>query len=210
MFEEVAMRVRSRVGVVLGAAAVLFGLVLASSVIATPPDNHKVTICHATNSNTNPYLVIDVDIASSGYLKAGHNGHEGPIWYDGAKDAKVKWGDIIPSYDYAQTSFHFDGLNWTEEGEAIWDNGCVIGTETAQPTPEQSVAGETDVPTVAPTPFQTQLGETDAPSLPATSTSVGQASGPGADATALFAMLAGLLAALVMLTPGATRAHGSP
>ena len=40
----------------------------------------------------------------------------------------MNWGDIIPPYDYQPDDeapvFHYDGLNWTDEGQAIWENDC--------------------------------------------------------------------------------------
>jgi uncharacterized repeat protein (TIGR01451 family) len=115
-----------------GIAAIVLTFGLATSAFATSPTGHQVTICHGTNSETNPYVQETVDISSSGLdegqLKGGHNGHIGPVWYPGAKAAKVVWGDIIPPYDYVNGSFsfHFDGLNWDAAGQAIYKTGCVI------------------------------------------------------------------------------------
>jgi hypothetical protein len=36
-------------------------------------DGHKITICHATNSETNPYVVITIDIAA--WNDEGGHGH---------------------------------------------------------------------------------------------------------------------------------------
>jgi hypothetical protein len=38
-----------------------------------PPDGHKVTICHGTASESNPYVLITVDEEALG----GHFGHDG-------------------------------------------------------------------------------------------------------------------------------------
>jgi hypothetical protein len=100
---------------------------VASTVLATAPTGHQVTICHATDSNSHPYVTDTVDISSSGDLSGGHSKHTGPLW-----DGQVKkWGDIIPPYDYTNDSgtFHFDGLNWTEDGQAIYNNGCKVPEE---------------------------------------------------------------------------------
>jgi hypothetical protein len=127
---------RSRLSTATAAAALAGGLLVvgAAPVMATPPDVHKVTICHATASQDNPYLQQSVDIASSGsdegQLQGGHAGHTGAVWYQGIVG---KWGDIIPPYDYAPTGYHFDGLNWDADGQAIYRNDCLAPQSESQP-----------------------------------------------------------------------------
>src|SRR5258706_11793503 len=97
----------------------------------------KVTICHATDSTSNPYVVNQPN--KSGDV-SGHDGHNGPIFpltVDG------KWGDIIPPFDYGEGQ-HYSGKNWTTEGQAIYNNDC----EIPEVTP-------TITPTVTPTPTPT-------------------------------------------------------
>lgn len=104
---------------------------------ATQPPDHKVTICHRNDNDKDPYVVETVDIASSGYLQAGHNDHTGPIWAPGMKAEHDKWGDIIPPYTYTKDDgsvFTYDGLNWSSRGEAIYDNGCKIPLTPTQTT----------------------------------------------------------------------------
>jgi len=74
----------------------------------------KVTICHRTNSNTNPYNQITVAIASANFQ--GHTTHTGPIFRPGLDD----WGDIIPPVPGFE-----QGLNWPE-GAPILNNGCEV------------------------------------------------------------------------------------
>jgi hypothetical protein len=90
----------------------------------------KVTICHRTNSDTNPYVVITPDVA--GVLDGHANKHDDPrVWNDTLKAQHLKWGDIIPPFEYDGGTFL--GLNWTAEGQAIYNNGtCVAGN----PEPE--------------------------------------------------------------------------
>jgi hypothetical protein len=87
--------------------------------------NDKQTICHATNSNTNPYVLITPN--KNGGV-SGHAKHTGPIWNAGLKAQHISWGDIIPPFDYKDhgTPAHYPGLNWTAEGQAIFDNGCAV------------------------------------------------------------------------------------
>lgn len=102
----------------------------------------SVTICHATASNTNPYVQESPNIANDGSLTGGHLDHTGPLF------PTANWGDIIPPY--TSGSFVFTGLNWTADGQAIWNNGCAIPTVTPTPTPTA-----TPTPTVTPTPTAT-------------------------------------------------------
>ena len=112
-------------------------IVAPSAALATRPDpGHKVTICHATNSNTNPYIVESVDIASSGYVKGGHADHTGPIWDATLKARHISWGDIIPTYTYG--TFSYVGLNWTAQGQAIWNAGCMIPKPPSPASPSAS------------------------------------------------------------------------
>lgn len=88
-------------------------------------NGHKTTICHRTNSVTNPYRVITVDYAAiNGRKNNDHSHHTGPVATSqtvaqNLKDAKTKWGDIIPPVSGVN-----GGQNWTNEGQNIYNNGC--------------------------------------------------------------------------------------
>ncbi len=71
----------------------------------------KVTICHATSSDNNPYVQLNVDDDS--IVKQGHGDHP---------------DDIIPPFDYVEDGVtkHYPGLNWDDKGQPIWKNGCEI------------------------------------------------------------------------------------
>lgn len=89
------------------------------SVVAAP-DPVKVTLCHSTESETNPYNEIEVNINSVSKC-VDVNGH-------GNDDE-----DIIPPYTYGSCTY--PGLNWDSEGEDLWDNHCLppppaCGTQT--------------------------------------------------------------------------------
>jgi hypothetical protein len=82
----------------------------ASVAAATKPDPaHKVTICHATASKTNPYVVITVDIASI----VGNSGHG---------NSGVNIGDIIPAF--TMDGYTYAGHNLGGNNQAILDAGC--------------------------------------------------------------------------------------
>ncbi len=102
---------------------------------ATPPVQHKVTICHAhpADSLTGPWVSITVDIASTGYQHSGHQDEHD--------------GDIIPPYSYDDDGdgvpdFEFAGKNWDEVGQAVYANDCVAPGETPPPPvePEPSLS----------------------------------------------------------------------
>ncbi len=100
--------------------------------------NDKVTICHATHSESNPYVEITVSTSAvDGLGNNDHSHHTGPIWYSGAKGDNVDWGDIIPAGDWLPA-----GLNWTSEGQTtLLENHCAAGeTGTGQCIPSSDLS----------------------------------------------------------------------
>lgn len=117
---------------------------LTFSVNANAAQSDKITICHATNSETNPYVQITVSENSTAL--AGHEGHTGSIWTPGDKAADVTWGDIIP------TEPDVVGLNDTATGRAWLANGCKAPASpppsTPTPTPRPASTPKTVVPPI--------------------------------------------------------------
>lgn len=102
------------------------------AVPALASNQGQVTICHATASNNNPYNSISPNIGNNGDLSGGHLNHTGGIY------PQDNWGDIIPPYDYTDSNgnpAHFDGMNWSAQGQAIWNNGCNVPTPPADVCP---------------------------------------------------------------------------
>lgn len=82
----------------------------------------KIDICHSTSAEVNPYVQLSV-------AKDELNGHD--------KDPM----DIIPPFDGKEGKNGypaFPGLNWTNENQIIWQNGCKIVDPTESPSPTQS------------------------------------------------------------------------
>lgn len=116
---------------------------------ATKPNDegeHKVTLCHATDSYTNPYVEVTVDVASVHF--EGHVGHTGPVFYP-AIPKHTKWGDIIPSFDYGE-GHSYAGMNLSDEGLKILENGCnfecPVTTTTEEVTTSTQAVTTTTVP----------------------------------------------------------------
>ena len=79
-------------------AAGLLAAALAAPAAATPAEDgdHKVTICHVTNSATNPYVVITIDVAAwDGEGANDHTHHESK---DGRRDFVLE-GDSCEDVD---------------------------------------------------------------------------------------------------------------
>ena len=67
---------------------------LAAPASATPKSDageHKITICHVTNSQTNPYVIIEVDVAA--FDGEGKNDHKHHVNKDGMVDVPFVDGE---------------------------------------------------------------------------------------------------------------------
>ncbi len=84
-------------------------------------EDKKVTLCHATHSEGNPFVKISVSPAAAfnGHLGDGNGNHQ-----DGE--------DIIPPFTYKGMEY---SQNWDEQGQAIFRNDCV------KPQPKGSISG---------------------------------------------------------------------
>ncbi|MGY4540399.1 hypothetical protein ACVWY0_000293 [Arthrobacter sp. UYNi723] len=72
--------------------------------------DHKISICHATGSDTNPYRPITIALQGlNGHANANHQHTEDII--------PPNNGNVLPA-----------GQNWTAKGQATFNNGCVPTT----------------------------------------------------------------------------------
>ena len=125
-----------------GIAAAAAGIVLAvTGVSVSPaaggegrgleaPNDHQVAVCHATESADNPYSIV----YPNKFQLFSPNGHG---WDE---------DDIIPAFEAGSQGANawdaFDGHNWDEAGQAIWDAGCAVTTDdevVLPPAPAGSV-----------------------------------------------------------------------
>ena len=80
----------------------------------------QIKLCHATGSETNPWVMIMIN--ANGVV-SGHGSHE---------------GDIIPSFEYKEKGewAYYPGQNLTDENVAIWENDCM---EVPPPPPDEMI-----------------------------------------------------------------------
>lgn len=112
----------------------------------TPPTGEvsNVTICHASNSDSNPYISQTPDALGVGTNTGNgdHSTHTGPIWNSMLKSSGTQWGDIIPPFTDTNGR-SFAGLNWDAAGQLIYANDCVIPTASVSVAPPACVAADT-------------------------------------------------------------------
>ena len=120
---------KSALGALSVAALVGSSLAIGATAASGDPSTN-VTICHRTNSNTNPYVQITVDeSAVDGGHGADHLGqHTGPVWDPTLKEQHIKWGDIIPPFNANGDPRPNPSLtaNYVDNaaGQAIFENDC--------------------------------------------------------------------------------------
>ena len=123
----------------------MFALAAIPAVLAAGQANdEQVTICHATNSETNPYVKNTPAIANNGDLQGGHLGHG---------------DDIIPPYTYTDENGdqqEFLGQNWGVAGQAIWQKDCDVRPEP----PTQIAVVKSLLPSDDPGTFNLKVGST--------------------------------------------------
>lgn len=122
---------------IFASLAILAGLTLGLAAPAsanggddTPAENKKVTLCHATSSETNPYNKITVSV--SAFYNAGHIDHEGDIWE--AFSYTTKGGDVVNVPAQGDTSLlAFEDCEAPKQDELVTKPGVTFqdlcGTE---------------------------------------------------------------------------------
>jgi hypothetical protein len=129
---------RSALGALSVAALVGSSLAIAATTASGDPAAN-VTICHRTNSVSNPYTMPTVDESAVDGDTGNDNGqgdhttHTGPVFDFNNPPPPPhngdQWGDIIPPFD-ENGNPRPEGaptLNWNAAGQAIFNNDCVPG-----------------------------------------------------------------------------------
>jgi hypothetical protein len=170
----------------VAAGLFVMALALPATTMATKGTPHKVTICHATASMTNPYVRITVDQAAvdgvSGHGPADHLArHTGPVW-DPSMTKHSTWGDIIPPFYSDGTADGLPSLNWTAAGQAIFYNDCKPAAQTTTTT-----SGTTTKATTQTTTQTTQTTSRATTSTVVSTTATGSVEGETGSATSTTA-----------------------
>lgn len=110
----------------------------AATTHASPYMDIAVTICRATNSHSQPYVLESVSPIDLVALPGSPSAMLiGPIWTDSAPF----WGDIVPPI----AGYVPNGQNWAS-GAAILNNNCAIPQSNAAPVTSSTLAPTTTLP----------------------------------------------------------------
>ena len=93
----------------------------------------EVVVCHRTSSPDDPYNIKTVPADDLRHLD-----HRGPTFltveeYEALGDER--WGDIVPPFTV--NGQEFEGLNWTEQGQAIYANATINPDGCTLPPPPE-------------------------------------------------------------------------
>lgn len=104
-------------GLLLAAVLAVIGIGAGVSANATPDaDNKKVTFCHATGSETNPFVKLETSVMA--FYNAGHIDHEGDIWE--AFTYTTNKGDVVNVPAQGDTSLlAFDDCQAPKQDEPV-------------------------------------------------------------------------------------------
>jgi uncharacterized repeat protein (TIGR01451 family) len=101
----------------------------------------KITFCHATSSESNPYNLITADAGTvfGHWLVDNQKLVFAPGMKGGKGPGHVTWGDIIPEFTYLGKTY--PALNMTAAGQHIWENKCAV-PDSAQITVNKKLDGD--------------------------------------------------------------------
>jgi hypothetical protein len=106
------------VGALVGVTAI--GLI-AKAGSPGPTPEHRVTLCHRTDSHQDPYVELTIDASDVTHYR--YDQHNGPIFFASIPKDET-WGDIIPPFDFGPGR-SYGGMNWPS-GQPILANGCKL------------------------------------------------------------------------------------
>jgi LPXTG-motif cell wall-anchored protein len=162
--------------ILVGTLTMVLGVGASVAGATKPNPEHKVTLCHRTDSRSNPYVEITVDVATVLKTK-GHDSHNGPI-FSSSLPKHAKWGDVIPPFDFGPGE-QYAGQNWTSDGQAILANGCSApGTTTTSTSTTTSTTEPGDTTTTTASTTTTTSTSTSTTETTTTTTSTTLGTGP--------------------------------
>lgn len=107
---------------------------------ATPTDGESegepepALVCLATGNSSNPYSGALFEASSiingSGAVKS-----EGPANSPVGVYPDAGWGNIVPPVTHPNGTATFSGLNWSADGQEIWNDGCGVDGSSPSESP---------------------------------------------------------------------------
>ncbi len=140
---------------VVGVFVIGFAVFSLTGAVSATPDREKVQICHATSSESNPFVSLNV-AQDSVDGDGGNDNGQGDHFLNHEND-------IIPPI----TGIH-SGLNWDTEGQAIWGNGCKPVHPTTTTSTSTTTTTSTTTSTTSTTVPETTTTSTTVPSTTTT------------------------------------------
>lgn len=101
----------------LGVVALVTAVVVAGAIRPDTPRDRSVTMCQHTGSATSPYVAVAMDADA-----VVEHFSPGPV--PGTAAGGPDRADIIPPFDFGPGA-RFAGLNWDDEGRALYASYCV-------------------------------------------------------------------------------------
>ncbi|MHB1261119.1 MAG: hypothetical protein ACYC2H_05325 [Thermoplasmatota archaeon] len=163
---------RLRPLVIAGTLALVAGMILFTVTATKPPTDDDHTICHATGSASNPYVVNSPD-------KEGvHDGHLGESHQNG--------DDIVPPFTYHNETH---SQNWDAAGQAIFDNDCNVPTSSTSTSTSETTTTTSETTTTRDTTTSTSETTTTTTQIPVFGSGTAVALGVGGSVIGTLLML---------------------
>jgi hypothetical protein len=184
------MKDKIKLGIISSVAVVAFSAAPALAVPSTNGDDNphnQVTICHATGSQSNPYVQNSPN--ANGNV-SGHDNHG---------------GDIIPPFTYNDNGDQkqYPGKNWDSEHQSIYNNGCKAGGQGGGSSQTETTTTQVATNNTTQSGGQAAAAVTQAPQ--AVAAQGGVSAGEGGAKTTSAGAVVGLLSSVGAIVAGGAR-----